>query len=550
MTPTGFVVSGVAATAATALVIWMWRRLHPCPVAAPQIHATRVRQWVETQAADFRHPDVRDPACFGPSLVLFSGGSAFNNTAVELTHFTTRTSYIVPVSDNGGSSREIIRVLGGPAIGDIRARLIRLAAPRNAGDEAVIGLLRHRLSWESRDASKMEFLHIVDGTHSMWKGIPEAFKQTLRAFLLHFFLIVMRQESVQELPYDVVNVAKELATHFDYRGGSIGNFMLTGARLFFGSLEAAIFWFSNLAGIPRSSYVVPVINVSSKVTLAVRLRSGQEIIGQGNITGPAPMEAPHGVPQKSRSRLTLPDAIDRVYYISEHGSEILPPLNPVTLEHLNKCDAVVYTMGSLYTSILPSLVLRGIGAAIAARSCPKILILNGVPDRETSWQTRGRLVEHMMAVDIVAAVTKALNQNEDVLHPFPCQQFITHVFYLQACMVVDSYQLEELAALGLVAIEIPREFQDGFYYDNRMLVKSIRSVMEGWEVRQMCDQRRRSTHQLDFTTAMMVIGSDLSFASSAGAAVAPAGDPQSPQGSPASSLSRTSSLFSPPQSTF
>lgn len=33
---------------------------------------------------------------------------------------------------------------GGPAIGDIRARLIRLAAPRNAGDEAVIGLLRHR----------------------------------------------------------------------------------------------------------------------------------------------------------------------------------------------------------------------------------------------------------------------------------------------------------------------------------------------------------------------------------------------------------------------
>lgn len=27
-----------------------------------------------------------------------------------------------------------------------------------------------RLSWESRDAAKMEFLHIVDGTHAMWGG--------------------------------------------------------------------------------------------------------------------------------------------------------------------------------------------------------------------------------------------------------------------------------------------------------------------------------------------------------------------------------------------
>eukprot|EP00667_Euglena_gracilis_P025355 EG_transcript_29690 len=191
----GFAVGVAVAAGALAAAVWASRR--PGPKVAAHAHGGPARQWVETQAADFRHPDVRDPACYGPSLVLFSGGSAFNNTAVDLAHFTTRTSYIVPVSDNGGSSREIIRVLGGPAIGDIRARLIRLAAPRNAGDEAVIGLLRHRLSWESRDAAKMEFLHIVDGTHAMWGGIPEAYKQTLRAFLLHFFLNVMRRESVQ-----------------------------------------------------------------------------------------------------------------------------------------------------------------------------------------------------------------------------------------------------------------------------------------------------------------------------------------------------------------
>lgn len=31
------------------------------------------------------------------------------------------------IEDDGGSTMEIVRVLGGPAIGDIRSRLIRLA---------------------------------------------------------------------------------------------------------------------------------------------------------------------------------------------------------------------------------------------------------------------------------------------------------------------------------------------------------------------------------------------------------------------------------------
>ncbi|KAH0445398.1 hypothetical protein IEQ34_025516 [Dendrobium chrysotoxum] len=32
----------------------------------------------------------------------------------------------MPISDDGGSSSEIIRVLGGPSIGDLRSRLVRM----------------------------------------------------------------------------------------------------------------------------------------------------------------------------------------------------------------------------------------------------------------------------------------------------------------------------------------------------------------------------------------------------------------------------------------
>ena len=38
---------------------------------------------------------------------------------------------MLPVSDDGGSTAEIVRVLGGPAVGDIRSRCLRLADDSN-----------------------------------------------------------------------------------------------------------------------------------------------------------------------------------------------------------------------------------------------------------------------------------------------------------------------------------------------------------------------------------------------------------------------------------
>lgn len=52
--------------------------------------------------------------------------------------------------------------------------------------------------------------------------------------------------------------------------------------------------------------------------------------------------------------------------------------------HLRDADAIVYGIGSLYTSIAPSLILRGVGEAVSERECPKVLLLNGCHDRESS----------------------------------------------------------------------------------------------------------------------------------------------------------------------
>ncbi len=63
----------------------------------------------------------RRPVSPGPGrdgIVVFSGGSAANNLVdvFESVRKANRASlsYVIPISDNGGSTSEIIRVFGGP----------------------------------------------------------------------------------------------------------------------------------------------------------------------------------------------------------------------------------------------------------------------------------------------------------------------------------------------------------------------------------------------------------------------------------------------------
>jgi hypothetical protein len=59
-------------------------------------------------------------------IVVFSGGSAANSLVdiFERVREANKAtlSYVIPISDNGGSTSEIIRVFGGP--GECRSRYI------------------------------------------------------------------------------------------------------------------------------------------------------------------------------------------------------------------------------------------------------------------------------------------------------------------------------------------------------------------------------------------------------------------------------------------
>ncbi|CAG9463252.1 unnamed protein product [Pedinophyceae sp. YPF-701] len=413
-----------------------------------------------------------------PLLVVFSGGTAFNGVAGPLRDLSTRVAHVLPVSDDGGSTAEIVRVLGGPAVGDIRSRCLRLADESDEESRAVKALLAHRLPSSSPAAAKEEWYQIVEGDHALWEGVSEPYKHTIRAFLVHFH----------------VNILRHSSERFNFRNGSVGNFFFAGARTFFRSLEAAIFLFSRVSRIPEGSEVMPSILTEDRITLGAELEdpsaSGPTTIlrGQNQISHPSATVGPDGPEAVSKTATDgpLPGKIRRILYLSSEGTdrehEVFPKANPRVLQRIKEADAIIYGMGSLHTSICPSLILRGVGEEIAAREgVPKIMVLNGGPDRESTYSgTLGAPVE-MTAADIVDALICAMNRRNATkgATDHAPSKYVT-------CVVVPRgggirVDVDRLAAMGVRRVlEADAEpvGEGKVHYDPDSLVDAIRVAIE------------------------------------------------------------------------
>ncbi|KAL5343109.1 hypothetical protein BJX70DRAFT_354505 [Aspergillus crustosus] len=386
------------------------------------------------------------PSAPNRGLVVFSGGSAANNL-VDVFNAVRENkdcplSYIIPISDNGGSSSELIRMFGGPGIGDVRSRLVRLIppSPPNSERAAIKTLFNHRLPTD--DSAHSEWLSIVDGTSPVWRSITSAKKELIRSFF-------------NLLNLEILKRSRPPTSTFDFSSASVGNLFLTGARLFSGSFESAIYLLSNICDVPSDLVrVIPAINSNFSHHISASLANGTIIVGQNSISHPSlpprpasprpnillqtdglsppnidlaidytepsdvldtalyeddqpPGFLPHlrnkNINYSKSENEDLPARISRIWYINPYGQEIRPRANPRVLESLRDAQAIIYSIGSLYTSLIPSLILQGVGQAIVSSPARlKILILNGSLDRET-----GPLDQAFTAVDFVEAITRA-----------------------------------------------------------------------------------------------------------------------------------------------
>ncbi|KAH6693460.1 hypothetical protein F5X68DRAFT_128776 [Plectosphaerella plurivora] len=443
-------------------------------------------------------------------LVVFSGGSAANSLVDVFEHVRQQNSfvlsYIIPISDNGGSSSEIIRVFGGPGIGDVRSRLVRLIPDDSPEKTAIKGLFNHRLGKGSREA-RDEWNTILEGTHELWLGVSSPKKELVRSLLNHFNLEVVKRTRP--------------TSRFDFSGASIGNIFLTGARLFTGSFEAAIYLLSSVCAVPDYISVLPALNTNFANHIAAGLADGTVVIGQNDISHPsAPSNAvplpmsgtdhadavedanpPGSHPALRRPAITfskeeeeeLPERIQRVWYINPYGQEIRPLANPRALDALTSAKSVIYSIGSLFTSLVPSLILSGVGDRIADPSIrTKVLILNGTLDRET-----GPSKHPYTALDIIGAVAGACAGSRGLEPPseFMYSTYVTHLIYMDGprSPAVDKGQINRLGIETLRVYGAKSEDGNGVSsrYDPKALMQALEAIIGRADRR--ADRSRRNT---------------------------------------------------------
>lgn len=377
---------------------------------------------------------------FQPRIVIISGGTASNSLVNTFSSLSPHISYLLPISDNGGSTSELMRVIGGPAIGDLRSRITRLIPNEST---ALRDLLSHRLS-ECREDAKQEWAEIVEGTHPRWYPVESQCRELIRPFFTHVHVELLKRSRPSR--------------EFRFESASVGNLFLTGARLFCGSLDSAIELFLRVTLVPNSIAVLPALNTNFSHHISAELENGLIITGQSQISHPSEVyftetssintafpENPHppsvyvhppivdssrsstpvGAGGSSRYKTThsanaSPDSSDeedahlpfthpdlktsqlhfskdlttplvspirRIFYINPYGQEIHPRASSRVIRTLEKADAIIFSIGSLFTSTVPVVILQGFASSIQDThnlTKKRILLLNGSLDRETN----------------------------------------------------------------------------------------------------------------------------------------------------------------------
>lgn len=377
------------------------------------------------------------------------------------------------------------------------------------------------------------------GTSSLWMSIAPDTRELLRSMLNH-------------VNFEIMKRARPPISTFDFSSASVGNLFLTGARLFTGSFESAINLLALICGIsPECVAVIPAVNSNFSHHISAGLVDGTVITGQNAISHPSePTAFPASVTPASTDSLIsqrlspsdlasgystgnpqtpielddasaedanlpgslqalrrakinfskspdveedLPSRIERIWYINPYGQEISPTANPKAISVIRDAEAVIFSIGSLYTSIIPCLILRGIGEAITSSTGlrQKILILNGSNDRET-----GPKADLMGAADFVAAIARACEESRGVRDGVPpdtvWKRYVTHIIHLdgQGAPKVDR---GILSAAGIDCIRCwGRKADDGTWrYDANGLVGALETILGRGE--RIGERSRRNT---------------------------------------------------------
>lgn len=315
----------------------------------------------------------------GPKLLFFSGGSALTQISEALTAYTHNSIHVITAFDSGGSSAELRRHFDLPALGDIRSRMIALANIAKPEVVAVRQLLKYRFTRCAAEQDiEQEFNMLMKGQHRLFSGIGSNTHQQICAALASF--------------------QAHKTADFCLQGASIGNLALAGLCLQFDKdVERAIQIFSNWLDVLGDVRLV----TTQSFHLAAELDNGKQVLGQHAITGKE--SKPINSPICTLSLSTSGDSLKQVQ----------PSADASLLQQIREADLICFSPGSFYSSLIATLLPKGIGTAIAESNAAKVYIPSLGNDPEQFGlgrdQTIATLIKYLQADAGNVDVSRLLN---------------------------------------------------------------------------------------------------------------------------------------------
>lgn len=242
---------------------------------------------------------------------------------------------------------------------------------------------------------------------------------------------ILRKEMNMPPPGDIRNVLVALAERepllqslFQHRfrngnglaGHSIGNLLIAGMQEITGDFVTAIKALSKVLAVRGK--VLPAANQSIK--LKAIMEDGSIVVGESNIP-------------KANKR------ISKVWLDPEHIEAL-----PEALEAIEEADIILIGPGSLYTSIIPNLLVKGIKDALQKSKAKKIYISNvmtqpGETDGFTVKDHLSVIRDHIPLHIINTAIVNIGNIPDDILDRYRKEGAIP-VSYEEGSL--DSFQIE------------------------------------------------------------------------------------------------------------
>lgn len=159
--------------------------------------------------------------------------------------------------------------------------------------------------------------------------------------------VLLALSDSEPLLHELMNYRFEGEDNMDIAGHSLGNLILTALTNMTGSFHDAIRITSDLLKV--NGEIIP--STLQSVTLFAQMDDGTIVKGEANIP-------------------SLIHNIERVFYQEQVKANI------EAINAINEADLIVYGIGSLYTSILPNTIIKGINEALHNSKAKKVYIAN------------------------------------------------------------------------------------------------------------------------------------------------------------------------------